>query len=364
MEEETRYCDCCGSELEEDEGVWVDDELVCQDCFDENYVVCDQCDDAVWHDDAVEDGNTTLCQNCFDAYYSRCECCGTIMHHNFINWRHELPYCEPCFDDFVDEIEQYSYKPEPIFYGDSNLFMGVELEVDEGGKDDDNAGTLKSIANANDDHIYIKADGSLDDGFEIVSHPMSLQYHMEEMNWESVLKEAVNMGYRSHQTSTCGLHVHVNRNAFGDNQAEQEEVIAKILFFVEKHWAEMFKFSRRTEYNMNRWAPRYGLEKTGKEILEKAKGSYTSRYVAVNLKNYYTIEFRLFRGTLKYNTFIATLQMVQKICDVAISMSQEEIENLSWSEFVAGIDSPELVQYLKERRLYVNEVIETEEDEE
>ena len=364
MEEETRYCDCCGSELEEDEGVWVDDELVCQDCFDENYVVCDQCDDAVWHDDAVEDGNTTLCQSCFDAYYSRCECCGIILHHNFINWRHDLPYCEPCFDDFVDEIEQYSYKPEPIFYGEGTLFMGVELEVDEGGKDDDNAGTLKSIANANDEHIYIKSDGSLEDGFEIVSHPMSLKYHMEEMDWESVLKEAVDMRYRSHQTSTCGLHVHVNRNAFGDNQAEQEEVIAKILFFIEKHWAEMFKFSRRTEYNMNRWAPRYGLEKTGKEILEKAKGSYTSRYVAVNLKNYYTIEFRLFRGTLKYNTFIATLQMVQKICDVAISMSQEDLENLSWSEFVSNIEEKELIQYLKERRLYVNEKITIEEGEE
>jgi hypothetical protein len=262
----------------------------------------------------------------------------------------------------VDEIEQYSYKPNPEFFGDGKLFMGVELEVDEGGKDDDNAGTLKNIANSSDEHIYIKADGSLEDGFEIVSHPMTLQYHLEKMDWESVLKEAVDMGYRSHQTSTCGLHVHVNRDAFGSNQAEQEEVIAKILFFIEKHWAEMFKFSRRSQYNIDRWAARYGYEKTGKEILEKAKGSYTSRYVAVNLKNYYTIEFRLFRGTLKYNTFIATLQMVQKICDVALSMSQEELENLSWSEFVSNITEPQLIQYLKERRLYVNEkIIETEE---
>ena len=177
------------------------------------------------------------------------------------------------------------------------------------------------------------------------------------MDWESVLHETVNMGYRSHQTSTCGLHVHVNRNAFGDNQAEQEEVIGKILYFVEKHWAEMFKFSRRSEYNMNRWSARYGFEKTAEEILKKAKDDCISRYVAVNLKNYYTIEFRLFRGTLKYNTFIATLQMVQKICNVAISMSQKEIENLSWSEFVTEIEYPELIQYLKERRLYVNDEV-------
>ena len=108
---------------------------------------------------------------------------------------------------------------------------------------------------------------------------------------------------------------------------------------------------------MNRWSARYGFEKTGKEILDKAKNSSNGRYVAVNLNNYHTIEFRLFRGTLKYNTFIATLQMVNKICDVAISMSEEEIDNLSWSEFVGEIVEKELVQYLKERRLYVNDAV-------
>ena len=73
-------------------------------------------------------------------------------------------------------------------------------------------------------------------------------------------------------------------------------------------------------------------------------------------------EFRLFRGTLKYNTFIATLQMVNHICDAAISLSEEGIDAMSWSEFVSSIREPELIQYLKERRLYVNEyVMESEE---
>ena len=364
MEEETRYCDFCGNELDEDEGTWVGEELLCDECCDDHTITCDRCGETIWTQDSEDDDHTFLCRSCFNDYYERCECCGTIMHNDFVNWRNDLPYCETCFDDFQDEIEEYSYKPDVTFFGDGKLYMGVELEVDEGGKDDENAHTLKEIANFRHEHIYIKADGSLEDGFEIVSHPMSLQYHQEEMDWESVLKEAVGMGYRSHQTSTCGLHVHVNRDAFGSNQAEQEEVIAKILFFVEKHWNEMFRFSRRSQYNMDRWSARYGFEKTGKEILEKAKSGYTSRYVAVNLKNYYTIEFRLFRGTLKYNTFIATLQMVQKICDVALSMSQEDLENLSWSEFVAGIETPELIQYLKERRLYINEKITIEEDEE
>ena len=185
---------------------------------------------------------------------------------------------------------------------------------------------------------------------------------MKSMDWQTVLKKAIGMGYRSHQTSTCGLHVYVNRNAFGDNQAEQEEIIGKILFLIEKNWNEVFCFSRRSSYNMNRWAARYGYEKTGKEILKKAKCSDHGRYSAINLCNYSTIEFRLFRGTLKYNTFIATLQFVDMICDVAISMSQSELEELSWSELVKRISYPELIQYLKERRLYINDEVTVEED--
>ena len=33
---------------------------------------------------------------------------------------------------------------------------------------------------------------------------------------------------------------------------------------------------------------------------------------------------------------------------------------MSWTTFVSGCTPPELVQYLKERRLYVNEPVESE----
>lgn len=312
----------------------------------------------------MTDDNTYLCQECFDNHYNRCESCGRIIHNDCTCWHNDLPYCDRCFDDidYDEEIEDYSYKPDPIFYGDSYLYFGVELEVDKGGKDGENARTLKDTANYRHEYIYIKSDSSLNDGFEIVSHPMTLEYHTNEMDWESVLHEAVNMGYRSHQTETCGLHIHINRDAFGENQAEQEEVISRILFFIEKNWNEIFRFSRRNEYNMNRWSARYGYEKSGKEILQKAKDT-GNRYVAVNLRNYHTIEFRLFRGTLKLNTFLATLQLVSEICRVALLFSEEEIDKMSWSVFVRDMNHyPELVQYLKERRLYINEEIHAEEE--
>ncbi len=79
--------------------------------------------------------------------------------------------------------------------------------------------------------------------------------------------------------------------------------------------------------------------------------------MCVNLQNRNTIEFRMFRGTLKFNTIIATLQLVAKICDLACDLSDEEMKNLSWTTFAESCYEPELIQYLKERRLYVNDPV-------
>ncbi len=49
------------------------------------------------------------------------------------------------------------------------------------------------------------------------------------MPWRAILNKAVAKGYLSHQAGTCGLHVHISRNALGADYEEQEATIAKIL---------------------------------------------------------------------------------------------------------------------------------------
>ena len=115
---------------------------------------------------------------------------------------------------------------------------------------------------------------------------------------------------------------------------------------------------------MDHWASRYGRKDDPKAVLCTAKYS-EDRYTCVNLTPSQTIEFRMFRGTLRYNTLIATLQMVEIICDVASALSDDEIKKLTWTEFVSNLYEdtvPELIQYLKERRLYVNEPVEASEE--
>lgn len=369
--EDTFTCTHCGETVSLSQEYMVNDERICEACALDLTFICDCCGHRFYDEDDYGDDSLSLCANCRDNYYTHCAECDRLIS---MDYAHENPrdsyeyLCGTCYDEISDglyEIHDYGYKPIPIFYGEGKRFFGVELEIDDGGRDDDNAEKILNIANGNAEHVYIKSDSSLEDGLEIVSHPMTLNYHLSNMPWREVMNEALRFGYYSHKTSTCGLHIHCNRNAFGGDVQEQDAVISRILFFIESHWAEMLKFSRRTEIQLNKWAARYGYKDKPNEILETAKKGSCGRYACVNIMNHATIEFRIFRGTLKYNTFAATLQLVNEICNVAFFMSDQELAALSWSDFVRELEPgkcSELITYLKERQLYVNEPIKTEED--
>lgn len=356
-------CVHCGRILEPGEAYFFHEEYYCRDCLEELTVICDHCGSRIFVEDDEGNGRISLCNRCFSNFYTTCDRCGRLIRNEdayYPDDDDDIPYCHSCYEEH-SLIHHYSFKPDPVFYGDGDRFFGVELEVDCGGESSSNAKKMLDIANESVWHIYCKHDGSLDEGFEIVTHPMTLDYHSNSMPWQSVLRKLKEMGYRSHQTSTAGLHVHVNRDSLGCTYHEQEETIARILYLVEKFWEELVKFSRRTLAQLDRWAARYGFKDSPQDILKTAKGGY-GRYTSVNLSNEETVEFRIFRGTLKYDSILATLQLVDQLCRVAFLMSDEEIRHLSWTTFVAGCTQPELIQYLKERRLYINEPVECEVD--
>ena len=366
MPDDTFICAHCGMIHSVEERTVFDGQTLCPNCLSEHTALCSHCGTRVWVFDNAGTEDTPLCQHCYDNYYESCTRCGALIRRDDAYYEdndedEDDPLCHHCYCAIKRSIQNYYYKPSPIFYGEGNRFFGVELEIDGAGERDSAADQLMEIANGNHlEHLYCKHDGSLEDGFELVTHPMTLAYHMDEMPWARVLSEAVQLGYTSHRATTCGLHIHVNRNAFGPTERRQEDVIARILFFVENHWNELLRFSRRSQNQMEQWAARYGRKDDPKEVLKHAKGSSLGRYTCVNLTNFNTIEFRMFRGTLKLNTFLATLQMVDRICDVAISLSDLQMQELTWTEFVAGCEAPELIQYLKERRLYVSDPVEVE----
>ncbi len=247
-ENEAYYCNHCGCEICGDDYFTLGDEILCSDCWDEETVECENCHTRIWLSDDAGDSNLHLCQRCYDNYFTTCEDCGRVIDRDLAHYDDDdYPYCSECFEKRESaSIHNYSYKPTPIFYGEGLRFFGVELEIDGGGKDCEKADEILDVGNPFDEQIYIKSDGSLYDGMEIVSHPMTLDYHRNQMPWRDVMTKALRLGYYSHKTSTCGLHFHVNRDSFGDTREIQDERISRVLYFVEHHWEELLKFSRRT----------------------------------------------------------------------------------------------------------------------
>lgn len=367
---ETFICVSCGAQPPLEALSSFDGRELCPRCLERRTVICESCGERIWEDDNAGEPDTPLCQDCYDEDYTHCHRCGVLLREASAQYEasdlyYERPYCNSCYLDCTEDqpIHDYYFKPKPIFYGEGPRYFGVELELDEGGEDSCNARSLLETANCEEDYLYIKHDGSLNDGLELVTHPMSLDYQIHRLPWGALCQKAVSQGYLSHRSGTCGLHVHISRAAFGSTERAQDAAIARVLYFFEKHWEELLKFSRRTRSQLERWADRYGYKEQPMEILDYAKKGYHSgRYTCINLQNADTVEFRMFRGTLKPNTIFATLQLLDRICDVAISMSDQEVRSIAWTSFVEGCHAPELVQYLKERRLYVNEPVETEEE--
>lgn len=177
------------------------------------------------------------------------------------------------------------------------MFLGVEIEVDKGGEIENNA---KYVID-NLENCYVVHDGSLDNGFEIVTHPSTLNYH-KQMNYLEVFKWLVEKGYKAHDTQTCGIHVHFNRDYLSSNKTIQDLCITKILFLLEKYSDIIENIARRKS---NRFSNKIKREKEDDSLLDllyKAKGSGwgQSKYNAVNLIHKDTVEIRIFKGTLKY----------------------------------------------------------------
>lgn len=331
------YCDRCNEPVSNNDGVMLNDSIYCDHCIEMVATRCEDCGE--WVSETVTTvENNEICYHCYENDYFTCEECGNIYHTDHYG---DDGHCTFCHEDNDGAIMDYGTTPDLCFHHVNNeerlAFMGVELEIDEGGEDNDNA---RAIAGCFDDNqVYFNHDGSLNRGFEIISHPFTLGYYRETLstNYASAMTKASEMGYKSHDTTTCGLHVHVSRLAFGDDAEAQDATLGKLWYITKKFWPELVRFSRRKAEHLNRWAA--PLDDVADEVAEhddaatigkkvKEKGE-NGRYRAINTLNRATIEFRLFRGTLNHRTFTATIELVHALVTMARRMSFEGLKEVN-----------------------------------
>lgn len=256
-------------------------------------------------------------------------------------------------------IHQFNYVPKHIKHfmpGESEnttLLLGAEIEV--GGNnnissDNDKNSTVKKciqIMNGSDSDeenlIYSTHDSTVQIEFDTM--PCSLEFHKNKMNYREMFEYLDKEGYKGHDCETAGLHIHANRSYLGKSRISQELVISKILYILEKFNDEICVIARRD----NEYSEFVGSKKEENSLVE-LYGKYKDhgKRAALNLQHKDTIEFRMFKSTLKYETFILTLEFVKDIIDYAKSASIEEIELIKWADLMK-LFSPALRNYYTER---------------
>ena len=341
---------------------------------------CENCDE--WTDETWTVGGDEWCEHCMDYYSSGCDDCGERWPEDDIEYDEEndMYLCPDCRGEHRHvsrantdcQLHDYGWKPVLEFrtlgewsYYDKKqpLFMGVELETDGGEDRSGYVGRLASIPTFGD-YFWMTKDSSLRNGVEITGHPMTLEFHEDllEKVYEEIRKAAIEFGYRSHDGGRCGLHVHVNRNFFGQDKRLQDAGGYKLIRLLQRFEPAFTLFSRRTD---NYWcnyklATDYAIKdevkisRAGKDeggsIQKAASLTYNERTHAqcLNFQHSQTFEFRIFRGTLKWTTYFACLGMVDGLCRTVKKHGSVWVENVGWLDLMDEVIENCSTEYARE----------------
>lgn len=144
-------CEICGEKVPIARRTRFNEQDLCPRCLEEETALCSHCGQRIWRSENSGSDSTPLCERCYESYYTHCANCGQLLHMDDAHYQDresETPCCTDCFRSLcrthrLYTIQDYYYKPEPLFFGEGPRFFGVELEI--------------------------------------VTHPMSLEYHEKHM---------------------------------------------------------------------------------------------------------------------------------------------------------------------------------------
>ena len=253
-------------------------------------------------------------------------------------------------------IHQFNYTPVyiphymPYENENTALLLGAEIEIAGNIHEPDRETVVKKciqIMNGSDsdeeDLIYSTHDGTVQ--IELDTMPCSLEFHKNKMNYKELFKYLDKLGYKGHDCDCAGLHIHANRSYLGKTTLLQQLTISKILYIIEKFNDQICVIARRNN-DYSRFVGKGKFEDSVVELYGRYKN--IGKRVALNLEHRDTIEFRMFKSTLKPETLLLTFEFVKDIIDFAKSINIEKVECIQWDDIMSTF-STELRSYYNTR---------------
>ena len=290
--------------------------------------ICHDCEGINYSDDmqtCYED--YVVCQPCCDDNYTYSE-----YRDSYITYEdHDAEEREPDYeDDFIysydknvmDELSLTSLPHEHLAL--NTVYYGIELEV-ERRKDcpSDIAEQVHNLMNKTKQFALLKGDGSLSNGFEIVTAPSTLNAHKKY--WQPFFNSEVTNNLKSWNTDTTGLHIHISKSALSQSD------IGKILVFINDEKNEEF-INHIAGRNSNQWA-----KKSPKKISDGTRTD-TDKYEAINTSHRNSIELRIFRGNLSRIGFFRVLEFVDCLVNFVKNTTPRKLYH---TDFVKWCELPQ-----------------------
>jgi hypothetical protein len=275
-----------------------------------------------------------FCENCSAEFFKICYGCGQEFFIELLNRHRNLLFCNLCMTNLV-VIKEYNFTPDKFntqkLSWDNELYLGLELEIETNQPPEQDeylaSDILKFLKTLQlGQSFYIKHDGTVK-GFELVSQPATLKYIHTNIPWFNILKWLREQNFTSYKSGNCGLHIHLNKPFFTAID------IHKLRLFFMTNNIFIYEFSKRKGYN-DKYCQYENINpsnfiKDGK----RQDGKYWAIRTRTDKKN--TVEFRVFRGTLSYPRFIASLQFCDALSHyiklVSIVSCQKKS---SWISFI------------------------------
>lgn len=298
-----------------------------------------------------------------NATMKTCYYCGNeVETSNGVQWGRYF-YCDECFKAQKCRVDGYhcpsietSFKKSNNDDENEKLFLGIELETTKdiysSFRQSDHVDDVFFIRkNFKELGLNFETDSSIGNGMEIITQPMTYKYIKEnEDKFKSIFEYLTSQGNHSHDGGKCGLHIHVSKNALGDNDEMIQKTIEKLMLFVETYRPLVEKFARRKHNEFshyNSYTLPYHKDNYGNESCFKNEDYYKSGKLLYELQQHdcighssvinpcastgQTIEFRMFRGTLKFETFMATIEFINNLVHVC---RDNQASKIGWQKVI------------------------------
>ena len=269
-------------------------------------------------------------------------------------------------NEFITHVKRYhtSHKKPYRYFGavkENFKGIGIELEFDSAIPGLDTIRFRNNCAkllaeHRLAEHYFIERDSSLKRGFEIVTQPHTISAMKEFLTeFSEVFPQLVEYGAEDGIVNAA-LHIHVSKESFGSTPDEQIDRIAKVIAFIANCPEEWIKQGRRKE--TKKCVPLTNLT-TEELAVQYVRDTYNikgedrskiDRYVAVNLRNETTVEFRTMQTTFNLGIIFAEIDFVNHLVKKSAEIAWEDVANASkWLQ-----DVPNNVrEYLIQQKAYL-----------